>query len=102
MVLDLSEKKFNSLKHYRDDIKVINFIDMHAKGDLYGMKILSLSSLGHLASHRIIVCTNMAYWEDIRDNINDKPVLFNRFHDFNKFHEHLDFLRNLCKNRHFI
>ena len=93
---------FNSIKHYRNDIKVINFIDIHAKGDLYGVKILSPSSLGHLASHRIIVCTRMAYWDDIRDNINDKPVLFNRFHDFNvyirdcsKIHNKYTILKNL-------
>jgi FlaA1/EpsC-like NDP-sugar epimerase len=37
---------FNSLKYHRDDIKIINFIDKHARGELYGVEILSLSSLG--------------------------------------------------------
>ena len=93
---------FNSLKYHRDDIKIINFIDKHAKGDLYGVEILSLSSLGRLEPCKIIVCTSMVYWEDIQDNLNYKFVLFNRFHDFNiyrrnynKIHNKYTILKNL-------
>ncbi len=93
---------FHALKHHRDDIKIINFIDKHAKGELYGVKILSLSSLGHLGRFKIIVCTSMVYWEVIQDDLNDKLVLFNRYHDFNiyrrncnKIHDKNTILKNL-------
>ena len=93
---------FHALKHHRDDIKVINFIDKYTKGELYGVKILSLSNLGQLGLSKIIVCTSMLYWESIQDDLNDKLVLFNRFHDFNiyrrnynKIHDKNTILKNL-------
>jgi len=93
---------FHSLKYHRDDIKIINFIDKHAKGELYGVEILSLSSLGRLDPCNIIVCTSMVYWGDIQHNLNNKFVFFNRFHDFNiyrrnykKIHDKNTILKNL-------
>ena len=67
--------------------KIINFIDKQAKGELYGVEILSLSSLGRLKPFKIIVCTSMVYWKDIQANLNDKLILFKRFHDFNIYRE---------------
>ena len=56
-------KTFHSqLLHYRNDIKILNFIDKTKRGKLYNIEFICPDDIPHNNKHKIIVCTNIDYW----------------------------------------
>ncbi len=78
-----SETFLSQLQYYRNDINIINFIDKSKRGKLNNIEIISPNNIPHNNKHKIIVCTNIDYWDDIHQSLGNKNTFFNRFHDFN-------------------
>ena len=83
----------SQLLHYREDVKILKFIDRTKRGELNNIEIVRPDDIPYNNKYKIIVCTSIDYWEDIHLGLGNENMLFNRFHDFNVFY------RRTCRQK---
>jgi len=75
----------DQISFYRKDIIVVNYLDKYKKGEfLDSIEIINLENLSKIdKSLKIIVSTDISFWEEIAEDLNGFNVYLNRFNDFN-------------------
>ena len=75
----------DQISYHRKDIKILNYLDKFKKsGFINSIEILNLEKLSQIdKSKKIIVSTDISFWEEIAKDLNRYNLYFNRFNDFN-------------------
>ena len=92
---------YSQLVHYRNDVKILSFIDKTKRGELYNIEIICPDDIPHNNKHKIIVCTSIDYWEDIHSSLGNGNTFINRFHDFNIYRRAHEIKNDKCLKRLF-
>lgn len=75
----------DQISFHRKDIIIVNYLDKYKKGEfLDSIEIINLENLSKIdKSLKIIVSTDISFWEEIVEDLNGFNVYLNRFNDFN-------------------
>jgi len=82
----------DQISFHREDITIMNYIDKFKEGEfLNSLEIINIRNLSKIdKSLKIIVSTDMLFWEEISEDLNGLNVYFNRFNDFNVYRREED------------
>jgi len=77
----------DQIQNYREDIEIIGFIDKFKKeGYVKSKPIINIARLKEIDDGiKIIIATDISFWNEISNDLNGYNHFFNRFHDFNVY-----------------
>jgi len=77
----------DQIQYYRNDIEIIGFIDKYKKeGFVRKIPLININRLKEIDhGKKIIVATDISFWNEISNDLEGYNYFINRFHDFNVY-----------------
>ncbi len=76
---------YDQIHYYRKDLEIIGFLDkFKTEGFIKSKPIININFLDKIDNEvKIIVATDISFWDQISNDLNGYNYYLNRFHDFN-------------------